>query len=320
MREELREKLELIQSSQNVIGELHFLLEDDGELLLRKGDVEGTTQIALSDDFMTAAIQYFSNEELEIKNLTEVDDRNNVLYRYDYETPIREFELIKQVQTTEGYEAYNFKHDDISALKGYLMTYIHEDFRVTLYKQHYPFFLLKQDKNILLRFTGQNRLDEVKGDVFRLNNSFDFIIFDDILYIKELEKLERHYQFHEAIRRQALNGIDMIRGLDIIEDTEELESMIQDVTFARKIIKVTTGSPVLKEVGKDGILSFVRTFNNGYLLDMVQLNDLGNALTLTTKKSKQVFLKILNDDYLFSQLTQHLYASVAKDKVQESVS
>lgn len=41
----------------------------------------------------------------------------------------------------------------------------------------------------------------------------------------------------------------------------------------------------------------------------------GNKILLTTKKSQEEFLKLLDDSFLISELTKYYYASMTKKKV-----
>ncbi|MUI52384.1 Kiwa anti-phage protein KwaB-like domain-containing protein, partial [Pseudomonas aeruginosa] len=50
----------------------------------------------------------------------------------------------------------------------------------------------------------------------------------------------------------------------------------------------------------------------------VRFNEEGNKVVLDTKVSKDLFIKVLMDDFLTSELTKFHYASVAKDAVEPS--
>ena len=49
-----------------------------------------------------------------------------------------------------------------------------------------------------------------------------------------------------------------------------------------------------------------------------RLSDDGSKLKLDTKVSQDLFLKLLNDDFLQSELTKRYYASLAKDDVDDN--
>jgi len=319
MREEIFDKLKVIKESRETIGELHFfLVNENNEFILKKGDIEVGTQIKISDDYINNAINFFGNEELEIINLSEADNRNNAIFKYDFENPLPEFTHINRLQTNEEDDYYSFSHDDISNLKGYCITYIHENVRLTLYKQHYAVFLLKKDTSISLKFNSTDRIEVLDEDIFRLNKSFDFIIIDGDLYVRDIDKLEKNYNFHQIIIENARSSIEIIREYGFIENIESLTDEAEDVSFARKLIKVTQDSPVLREVDKPTLISFIKQYSNGFLLNNLKFNEDEDAIILGSKKSKNTLLKVLNDDYLKSNLTSHLYSSVAKDDVTPS--
>ncbi len=311
-KKQIIEKIKKVKQSKSTIGELHFLLKEERVL---RGNVDEETQKSLSEAFIQDLFDFFSNEEVQIMNLSEIDDRSNVIYLYDYEGQIKEFEVIKSIIRNDAYENYSFKHDNIKNLKAYIMTYVNEDCKLTIIQQHYPFYLLKKDTNILLNFSGSNQINKLDGDIFRLSCSFDFLIIDDELYIKDINKLETKYAFHEIIKSNALSSIEQIKKLNLVEDISELKVLVENITYARKLIRASKKSPVLNEVPKQEILSFICSYSNGYLLDKIKLNKNKDSLVLKTQEAKRIFIKLLNDDFLLSELTKHKYDSLAKDEV-----
>ncbi len=320
MREEILRRFRVIKEDSGTIGELHFFLVDDsGEFSLKKGDVQGEAQKIISDAFMDNAIRFFDNDDLHIINLSEADNRKDAIFRYDFENALPEFTYITRLQTVEEEDYYNFKHDDISNLKGYCITYIHDNMRVTFYKQHYAVFLLDKDTSFSLKFNRTDRIEVLEDDIFRLNKSFDFIIIDGTLYVKDIDKLEKNYKFHEIIKANAQRSIEAIREFGLIENIDSLTTEAEDVSFARKLIKVTQASPVLTEVDKPTLISFIKQYSDGMLLNQLKFNETEDAIILGSKKSKKTLLKVLNDDYLESKLTSHLYSSAAKDDVTPTI-
>ena len=73
-------------------------------------------------------------------------------------------------------------------------------------------------------------------------------------------------------------------------------------------------SPVLGHIDNQHIVTFTR--NHPILRNVIKFSEDGTKIKLTTKKSKRFFLKLLNDDYLTSNLTSIYYDSLAKDPIQ----
>lgn len=108
--------------------------------------------------------------------------------------------------------------------------------------------------------------------------------------------------------------MEIIKSLDLIEDIEVLNDSVEEIAFARKLSKVKTSSPVIKnKIPKKVIVNFTKT--NPALKGTFKYSDDGQKIRLDTKKSKLNFLKVLNDSFLYSQLTEQYYEALAKDDI-----
>ncbi|GEM_PF-1417750 len=320
-RENLLESVKKIESNK-VKGELFFLLKKDQELELRKGDLDSETQIKLTENFYSYTIRYLESEELRIMGLTEADDRKDVLYWYDYEQPIQEFEFINSVQINTSVQEYDVKKDKLSEIKGFIFAYVHKNIRVTLYKENYEVMMVKKntgdkasDKiNILL--TGSNQLKEFNDSIFRLNYDFDFMMVDGKLFVKDLKKLESKFGFVEVVKKKAKESIQEIGKLDLVQDITKLEQGINDVSFARKVVKVASKSVVLRKCNKKDIINFIDTYDDT-LKKKFKFDESKEYINLDTKVSRMVFLQLLDDSFLYSQLTTNKYVSGSKDDINK---
>ena len=100
----------------------------------------------------------------------------------------------------------------------------------------------------------------------------------------------------------------------MIANPEVLHELLDDVKYARRFTKVAKASPVLKAgVPNANIISFCKTFPR--LAGKIRFNDDEDKIFLDTKVSKDLFIKLLMDDFLTSELTNFHYASLAKDSV-----
>lgn len=96
-------------------------------------------------------------------------------------------------------------------------------------------------------------------------------------------------------------------------DCDVFNSRLDDISFARKLVKSANNSPVLNVIPNEQIINFTQNHpalkgKFKYSKDKLQIN-------LKTKKSQDLFLKLLNDDFLQSELTKRYYDSIAKDSV-----
>ena len=162
-----------------------------------------------------------------------------------------------------------------------------------------------------MNFGNDKRFTRLEDDILRLNSSFQFFSINKNLFIRDLKILEKFFGFHKVIENKARNCLERIKTSKILFNPDELESMIDDITFARKLTKVISSSPVLDKVKKNVVIKFTK--NNPALKGKFEYNN--QQIVLGTKKSKNTFVKLLNDDYLVSELTKQYYDSLAKDRI-----
>ena len=89
-------------------------------------------------------------------------------------------------------------------------------------------------------------------------------------------------------------------------------------SFTRKLSKVKNVSPIFKlGISKKVIVEFTK--NTPELKGKFKYTEDGTKLRLSTKKSKIAFLKLMNDAFLHSELTQQWYDATTKDNITQRV-
>ena len=87
-----------------------------------------------------------------------------------------------------------------------------------------------------------------------------------------------------------------------------------DSAFARKLLKVNRESPVMK-LKFDDVKKFIN--KHPALKGQLGFNPKGDKILLDTKAAAKLYIKLMDDDFLRSDLTQRLYDSIAKNTVAE---
>lgn len=310
-REQLLARLGYFLNEENGIGAaLYFVLEQDGETVIRFADIEDVAQQELKERFLGYIVDKFvNNEELHYQNISEADDRKNVVYRYDIDERPDSLNILDEILANEDQTTFNFHQDDLANIEGYLITIGNEGNRIALYKKHHSMNILKQDRFLLI--PSGERFTRVESNAIALDKSFDFMMIDANLIVLKLNILERYFGFEGVIRNQAQNTIGIIAANELLEDIEQMNELALSMPNARKLMKIRT-SPVLN-VPVNNVINFIR--NHPELTGKIGFNPAGTRIDLSTGVSKKLFLKLLNDDYLFSQLTELQYDSHAKDKL-----
>jgi len=313
-REQLIARLQYFLNPENGIGAtLYFVLNEEGETVIRFADIENGAQQELKERFLDYITDKFiNNEELHYQNISEADDRKNVVYRYDIEERPESLNILDEILANEEQEHFQFNQHELNNLQGYLITIGNEGNKIALYKKHHPVNLLRQDRFLLI--PSNERLVKVPNDAIALDRSFDFMMVDDNLIVLKLNTLERFFGFEDVVRNQAQNTIGLVEANQLLEDIEQLNDLALSMTNARKLMKIRT-SPVLN-VPVNNVINFIR--NHPELTGKIDFNEDETRIRLSTGVSKKLFLKLLNDDYLFSELTELQYDTHAKDRLNNN--
>ena len=155
----------------------------------------------------------------------------------------------------------------------------------------------------------------VDSPLIRLNGKFDFFLLEDHFVINNLTVLEKYSDIKVVIQNQAQLCVNKIEEVDIVSDLNGFKERIQsDISFARKVMKVANDSEVINQLknhalSNEAIFAFINT--RPKLAEALKVEN--EKIDLKTKKSQNAFLKLLDDSYLHSMLTNMNYTTNSKD-------
>ncbi|TVL96864.1 MAG: DUF4868 domain-containing protein [Candidatus Brocadia sp. WS118] len=311
---QLDESLQYFYQEEGIGISIYFLIKDEDDTSIKRADIEEAAQPEILNQFLEfAQKEIIEDEDLNILKLSSSDERTNVIYQYDLDDIPLELHVIDKVLQSDDHPDLNFNDEDLSFLQGFVILIGNNEHQLVLYKKHHPISLYKRDRPYYFKLS-DTRLVKLDADILKLTESFEFFKIDGELFIVDLKTLERFFGFHEVIKKKAQEGMKMVETMKILENPEELSQLLTDVTFARKMVKIVEKSPVLGEIPSPQIIEFTRT--HPALRQRFQYSEDGTKIKLHTKSSKNLFLKLLNDDYLHSELTKLYYDSFAKDKIK----
>jgi hypothetical protein len=222
------------------------------------------------------------------------------------------FESIQNDNEEHPIPLFEFDTDNLADLEGYFISIGDFENNVILYRKQMPINLFRQGKIYLVK-GHDTQFDKIDKEFLRIDTKIDVISAEDSIIINNISILERHYEFRAIIEHEAKASLENINGLDILENIEVLQERVSDTTFARKLSKISTTSPVFN-LPTEHIMQFVR--NHHILGNEFRYSDDETKILLDTKKSQNFFLRLMNDDFLHSQLTNYDYMTPAKDRLQ----
>lgn len=299
--------------------QVYLVLKTDNGFELRIADIEDSTEPELRSMFSeNVRTRVSENDELSICNLSNADDRGNALFYYDYGEYPDELTVFKNFDLTSAiYEVpkFNFSNDNISYLYGYMVYLGSTTDGLLLFKKHYHISLIKRECFLLGLHKSKERFEKISSDdILRLNGDFQLVRFGSEIYVTDVKVLERNLGFNALVFREASSTVDAIDELKLLEDIQVLKDSAEEVSFARKLSKVKKTSPIFaNNIPKNIIVEFTK--NNPGLKGAFKYSEDGQTIRLDTKKSKEAFVKLLNDAFLRSELTKEYYEARAKDNI-----
>lgn len=252
-------------------------------------------------------------ENLELLNLTEVDERKNVIYKYDFDKDREPFMNIEQVIKDKEIKTFSFSEDTLENIDGIIAKISNANHGIYLYTKFYPVNLMKPGRVVNL-LPSDHRFVIFDGKIIQITGKFDILRYKNEYYLKEYEMLEKFYQFNDVIKERAKSYFKEIAKIKIIENEKKLYSYLEsNPSRARKFIKVMSSSIVIKKISNKQLISFVST--NSKLKDNIKTNDDMTKFKLKTNNHCNFLIKLLDDDFLKSELTQEEYESLAKNNI-----
>lgn len=311
--DELRVALENFFENKDGMGVCVYALmrgDDPGPFRL---DVEAGAENGLRDLFLqNLKDEVCGKEELSLLSLSSADERINAIYIYDLDIP-DELATLEQVTSQDNLPLLDLNANSLSSIKALLIEIGNESEQLVLYKTMAPVNVFGRSSFFLKKH--ESRLEKLNDEFLRISPGFQMMRVGGKLLVLKLEVLEQSFGFHDVIRREARLGVDSIVSSGILVNPEVLNEIIDDVKYARRLTKVSKASPVLMaNISGDVIVQFCKNFPG--LAKRIRFNEEENKIILDTKVSKDLFIKVLMDDFLTSELTKFHYASVAKDALE----
>jgi len=310
---ELLQRLAFLNDPNTPIGiELYFVLEEGNDTSIKFANIQEDVSTALLNQFHDYINgRLINNEELIFSDLTNADDRRNSAFSYDLENKPEKLLVLSEVLNNPDKPTFDFRNDNLSNIKAFVVLIGNGERKVAIYKKHYPVNLLKRD-SILRIFPANEQFEKLDTNVLNINESFEFLEVDNNLVVLSLKVLETNFGYEDIVRAKATENISLIEATGLLVDIALLTSLTTELKYAKKMMKIRANTPVL-QLPVAAVIRFIG--GHPMLKKKIRFNNDSSRISLDTKVSQELFLKLLNDDFLKSELTNLLYDSQNKDTV-----
>lgn len=310
--QDLRDKLAVINNEEIGITVHLVKKNDDSTESILNADISEDLAEELRIIFQEVINnRIINNDELTLRNISSTHETIDSIFLYDLEEFPDKLSIINQFQVFNDYPNFSFSDNDLESIKAIIITIGDENNYFSIYKHVYPVTIVRQNR--MLGFIPRgNRFEKLNSNILQINNSIDFLFTSNALIVNNLKTLSSVYGYNEIVKNQAREKITLISGLDLIENIEELTMFIENIKYAKRILRIHPNSPVLR-LARTSIINFI--INHPKLSRKIRLNDNRDKILLDTDVSKVLAIGILNDDYLKSNLTNLDYESENKSEI-----
>ena len=252
-----------------------------------------------------------SKEDHTVLPLSSADERGICFYQYDLEVP----EGLKRLETIIGNDNlsnFSLSDNQFSNIESLIIVLADTKNEISLFKKLSTVEVIGRGGFMLWK--SNQRFERFKDQLLRISSSFQALRVGGEIIIIDLDAVEKEFGFHEVIIKEATKSLSVIEEKELVDNIDSLKELVSDVRFARKLTKVARNSPVIRlGIPNESIITFAK--NHPLTKKKMKYNDSHTKFYLDTKVSKNLLIKILNDDLLTSELTKLYYDSLAKDDI-----
>lgn len=300
----IRKIREITDSNVKCGVEIYVCVKSDTEdFKLEKMAAINTLKDRIRTIVLDVISQVYLSEEAEYFNIIDVIDNKKAIYILEQNEKYKPFALLnKSLESVE-----NFKEENIKDVLGFIFKINVNSKKLFLYQHAYVGSKLRT-KNVLRIVQKEDIFEIVDKEMLKIDKRSEMIILDNTLLVKNVKVLQDYFGFQIFIRNQAKETISKLEKLDIIGNVDKLKEYQNEekLTISKKLMKIQN-SPVL-QMKKADLINKIPTISR--YKGMIHIEN--GKIKTNTKKDIDNLMKLLNDDYVKSELTEQEYDSTSK--------
>lgn len=309
--DEIKKKIKELLLQKNGIEIYVFLkaiVNEEEKYEIRKLNAQDVFRDAIQKRIENKLNEKYCNENVNYVSMEDYDEKKEtycVINKSEYDG----LNIICEIKKIEDF--YKGNEGDI---QGFIFRYGIESNYIILYQHFYPVNLLKKDKTImgsLEIIAGQPQFKLIENNIIKITDSIDIIIFNQYIISNNFKILENKFGFQKYIENISNNVENEIKNIDLIEETDKINNYLDDYKTKKKLAK-TKGSKVLK-MDKEIIIKKIS--EDDYYRQNIKIEN--GKIKIESKKDFSIFLKLLNDDILKSNITSTTYDTSSKKEMEK---
>lgn len=246
-------------------------------------------------------IEYDPSITPDRKVLWEQDSENVPFYNHFHN-------LIETTANIVWYNTSNLPYCDIWA------------YWIKIYGSGNYFYLIKKVTSSKVIETGGKLAMIFEGQVFKnletdiltMDGTFDAIFCNKVLLFENKQNFEQALLYQEVKHAIAEETLDAIGERNFIENFEQVRDFLKDDYHSINKLNKIKEKPYFKTLSFANCKRIIEEYKVP-----IDIDETNNKFNITSKAQAKHFIKVINDDYLLSELTNLKYAANSKEGLQK---
>ncbi|WP_180960405.1 Kiwa anti-phage protein KwaB-like domain-containing protein [Neobacillus cucumis] len=237
----------------------------------------------------------------------EIDDSSNEYVQYITLNTVSAANTMLDPIINNNSDPFTSDPETFSSLWAYGVKIELNDKKLVWFRKYSKGKVLKKGFKEAVLFK-DGKFSKIEHDVFQIDENVDCFIWNDEIYITQHHNFEKIFSYEDQYEEKFGEALDVIRETFSFIDHESLQQFVHNDSIQKRKLAAIMKNGVYEKYGFNEVATTIEK----YELD-IEVDPQGQRINLTPKDSRR-FLKILNDDYLQSEVTAERYESIAKRK------
>lgn len=248
-----------------------------------------------------------------LENYSSSTKQLDAIFQYDLQDDLRpEMQLMKDVKTLVDPDLFVINpNNSIDQVNGLYIVIRSANHVISLYKHIFGVDKIYAQKSWFLVHSNEQFVKQQES-MLRISPTFQMLCVDDDIIMTDIQKLERIMDLKEVLTNRAAEHIaTIVNQRQLVKDSIQLERVSKEPTMAKKLIHaLTEGKVFVHNISNDVIIKFAQKKNA-----KLNMTYQGEQFDLKNRSEAKRFIKLIDDDYLTSELTQEDYDANQKQEL-----
>lgn len=150
----------------------------------------------------------------------------------------------------------------------------------------------------------------IETDILTIDGTFDAIYCNQTIVFENKQNFEKALLYQEAKQAVANETLEAIGDKNFVKNFEQVKEFLKDDYHSINKLNKIKEKPYFQGLS---FIDFKRIIEEYEI--QIDIDDKKNQFNITSKEQAKHFIKVLNDDYLLSELTNLKYAANSKESI-----